>query len=77
MTKLLEDAIAHARALPDPEQDRLADVLFSHLTAPDVRYGLTPEQAEEVKPVQQRLATGETRLATDEEVQMTWSKLGL
>jgi hypothetical protein len=77
MTKLLEDAIAHARALPEPEQDRLAEALFSHLTVPNARYGLTAEQADEVRRVQQRLASGETRLATEAEVQATWSKLGL
>ena len=77
MTKLLEDAILHARALPEAEQDRLAEALFSHLTAPKARYGLTTEQVEEVRRVQQRLASGETRLASEEEVQATWSKLGL
>ena len=77
MTKLLEDAIAHARALPEPEQDRLAEALFSHLAVPDGRSLLTAEQVEEVRRVQERLASGETRLATEDEVQATWSKLGL
>ena len=77
MTKLLDEAIAKARELPEEEQDTLADALFAHISGNDDRYHLTDEQVEEVKRIQQELRDGKTRLATDEEMAALWRKRGL
>jgi hypothetical protein len=76
MTKLLEDAIATIRTLPEEEQDAAADALFAYL-AGRRDYGLTEGQADEVRQIQQDLREGKLRLATDEEMAVTWKKLGL
>jgi len=77
MTKLLEDAIAEARKLPENEQDALAETVFAHIASSDVDYHLTEEQVEEVKRRQQALRDGTSRFATDEEVAALWKKCGL
>lgn len=77
MTKLLEDAIAEARKLPESEQDTLAEAVFAHIASSDVSYRLTDEQVEEVKRRQQSLREGTSRFATDEEMQALWKKCGL
>jgi putative addiction module component (TIGR02574 family) len=77
MTKLLEDAIAEARKLPESEQDSLAEAVFAHIANSEVSYHLTDEQAEEVKRRQQALREGKSRFATDEEMATLWKKCGL
>jgi putative addiction module component (TIGR02574 family) len=77
MTKLLEDAIAQARKLPETEQDALAETVFAYIANSDVRYQLTDDQVEEVKRRQQALREGKSRFATDEEVAALWKKCGL
>ena len=77
MTKLLEDAIAEARKLPESEQDALAEAVFAHIANPDVNYRLTDEQVEEVKRRQQALREGKSHFAGDEEVAALWKKCGL
>jgi putative addiction module component (TIGR02574 family) len=77
MTKLLEDAIAEARKLPESEQDALAEAIFAHIASPDVSYHLTDDQVEEVKRRQQALREGTSRFATDEEMAALWKKCGL
>jgi hypothetical protein len=76
MTKLLEDAIATVRTLPEEEQDAVADAMFAHLAGRE-DYRLTEEQIEEVKQIQQELHDGKLRLASDEEMASFWKKLGL
>jgi hypothetical protein len=76
MTKLLEQAVEQARELPEEEQDAPAEALFVHIANQDQRYGLTVGQVEEVKRIRARLQSGETRLATDEEVSALWKKCG-
>lgn len=76
MTKLLEQAIAEARALSDAEQDALADALFAHVAGTS-RVRLTAEQAADVARIRDDLHSGRTRLATDEEVAAVWKKCGL
>jgi hypothetical protein len=44
MTKLLEEAVAQARELPEEEQDELAVTLFAHMRREEIDYELTPEQ---------------------------------
>ena len=77
MTKLLEQAVEQARELPEDDQDAAAEALFAHIANQDQRHGLTFEQAEEVKRIRARLRSGETRLATDEEVSALWKKCGV
>jgi putative addiction module component (TIGR02574 family) len=77
MSKLLEDAIAEARKLPENEQDALADAVFAHIASSDVSYQLSDEQVEEIKRRQQALREGTARFATDDEVAALWRKCGL
>ncbi|MBX9844630.1 MAG: hypothetical protein K2Z80_22750 [Xanthobacteraceae bacterium] len=76
MTKLLEQAIAEARALSESEQDALADALFAHVVGSN-RFRLSPDQAADVARIRDDLRSGRTRLATDEEVSAVWKKCGL
>ena len=77
MTKLLEEAIAKVRELPDDRQDAAADALFAHISGDDGRYRLTPEQVAEVIRIQKDLREGRTRLATDDELAALRKKCGL
>ena len=77
MTKLLEQAIAKARALSEPEQDAIADALFAHLAGDNRRVRLTPEQIADVTRIKDDLRGGKTRLDTDEEAAAFWKKCRL
>lgn len=77
MTKLLEQAVDQARELTAEEQDAAADVLFAHIANRDRHYGLNANQVEEVKRIRERLRSGETRLATEDEIRAHWKKCGL
>jgi hypothetical protein len=77
MSKLLDQAIAKARELPDDVQDAMADALFAHIVGEDEGYQLSPEQMDDVKRIQQELRNDKTRLATDEEAAAVWTKCGL
>jgi hypothetical protein len=76
MTKLLEQAVAQARALPEEDQDAAADALFAYFADGDRRHRLSPNQIEEVELIRARLKSGQTRLATDDEVSAFWKKYG-
>ncbi|MFL5033190.1 MAG: hypothetical protein ACJ8E1_25280 [Xanthobacteraceae bacterium] len=58
MTKLLEQAIAQVRQLPDEAQDAAAEALFAHVAHHDRPYRLSDEQVEEVTRRQQALREG-------------------
>ena len=77
MSKLLEEAIAQARALPETEQDAAAEALFAaiHRNAPARR--LTLEQVEEVRRIQRAIRDGTATCATDAEMAALWKKCGL
>jgi hypothetical protein len=77
MTKLLDEAIAKARALPESEQDLAAEVLLTviHHDAPS--YHLTPEQIEEVKQIRQDLREGRMNPLSEGEMAAFWRKLGV
>jgi hypothetical protein len=77
MTKLLDQAIASTRELPEDAQDAAADALFAHLAGRDDRLGLTPEQIADVARIRNDLRTGRTRLASDEETAALWKKCGV
>lgn len=68
MTKLLQEAIASLRDLPEDEQDAAADVLFAYISSDEREYRLRPDQAEEVRRIRRDLKSGNTRLATENEV---------
>jgi hypothetical protein len=76
ITKLLEDAVDQARKLSPEDQDAAADALFALIANQDRGYRLSAAQIEEVTQIRERLRTGESRLATDEEVQALWRKCG-
>jgi hypothetical protein len=76
MTKLLEQAVDQARELPAEGQDAAADVLFAHIANEDRHYRLSAEQVAEVKRIRERLQSGETRLAAEDEIQALWKKCG-
>ncbi|MBB6310163.1 hypothetical protein [Xanthobacter tagetidis] len=69
MTKLLEEAIAEIRKLPDAEQDRAAEVLlgFAQNSAPG--YELTPAQVAEVKLIVREIDEGTATFVTEEEME--------
>ena len=75
MTKLLEQAIAEVRKLPDADQDMAAEMLLSLARRDESRYRLTFEQIEEVKLAMAEADRGE--FATDEEMSALWKKAGL
>ncbi|MCC6949068.1 MAG: hypothetical protein IT539_14990 [Bradyrhizobiaceae bacterium] len=75
MTKLLEQAIAEVRKLPEADQDMAAEMLLSLARKDEPRYRLTPEQIEEVKLTLREVREG--KIATDEQVVGLWRKCGL
>jgi hypothetical protein len=77
MTKLLEQAVEQVRELSAEDQDAVADVLFAHIANEDRRYRLSAEQVEEVRRIRERLHSGETRLATEDEMSALWKKFGV
>jgi len=77
MTKLIEKDVEQVRELPAEDQDAVADVLFAHMANEDRRYRLSVDQVDEVKRIRERLQSGETRLATEDEMSELWKKLGV
>jgi hypothetical protein len=77
MTKLLDEAIAQARALPEDKQDHAAEALFALIAGDERRYRLTSEQVEDVKRIQRDLRTGATRLLSEEDMDGFWKSCGL
>jgi hypothetical protein len=76
MTKLLEEAIAKVRELPEEEQDAAAEALFVHMAGTGYRCRLAVEQVEEVKRRQRDFRDGIERNATDEEIDEVWRRSG-
>ena len=77
-SKLLEEAIAVARELPESEQDVAADAMLSAIHPEDApSYRLSPEQVAEVHRIREDLRDGKTRLATDDEMNALWGEFGL
>lgn len=76
MTKLLEDAIAEIRKLPDAEQDRAAELLLALVQDQDAEdYRLTPEQAARVQLGLAQAECGE--FVSDAEMEEMWRRFGL
>ena len=76
MSKLLDQALQAARALPDDTQDDIARVVLQ-LAGLDQQgvYSLTDEERSAVGASKAAAARGE--FASDEEVAAVWSKHGL
>jgi hypothetical protein len=75
MTKLLEQAIETARALPPDMQDEVARVLMA--LAGDARSTI-PLSAEEAASFDESLSQAERdEFASEEEVRAVWAKHGL
>jgi hypothetical protein len=75
MTKLLDQVLAKVRALPEEEQDQIAELVAAVLQHGDTASPLTDEQVEEVKRTQEAVRRGE--VATDEEMDELWRRFGL
>jgi hypothetical protein len=72
MTKLLEQAIASVRQLPEGEQDIAAKFLLSFANPEARRYELTDDQLAEVELAKREVREG--KFATDAEMDGVWRK---
>jgi hypothetical protein len=75
MTKLLEQAIAKARELPEAEQNAAADALLSVVYRDAASYRLTAEQVETVERTMREVRDG--KISSDAEMAALWKKFGL
>lgn len=75
MTRLLEQAVAAVRVLPDDVQDDLARTLLQLAGVEQPFYELTPEEAADIDASMAEAERGE--FATDEEVRSMWAKHSL
>jgi hypothetical protein len=66
MSKLLDEAVAQTKKLPEAEQDVAAEALLSAVHKDAPRYRLSPEQVEDVKRIQREIRAGTMPFATDE-----------
>jgi hypothetical protein len=65
------------RELPEDGQDAVADALFAHLAGDHRQFGLSTDQAEDMRRIREDLRGGRSRLASDDEVAALWKKCGL
>ncbi|MDE2229567.1 MAG: hypothetical protein KGL11_11075 [Alphaproteobacteria bacterium] len=72
MTKLLEEAIATIRGLPEDDQDLAAKFLLGFANPDAHRYRLNDDQAAAVE--QARRETREGKIATDAEMADVWRR---
>ena len=84
MTKLLDEAIAEIRKLPDVEQDRAAALLLAlaqdlaHEQDDDTAsYRLTPEQVAQVESTLRAVEAGTMEFVSEEEMAAVWARFGL
>jgi hypothetical protein len=75
MTKLLDEAIATVRQLPDNDQDVAAKFLLGFANSDARRYQLTDEQVAEVELAKREVREG--KIATDAEMDDVWRRFGL
>jgi hypothetical protein len=74
MTKLLEEAIAKVRDLPESEQEIAAGFLLGFANPDAHRYRLTGEQTAEVELAKREVREG--KIATDAEMADVWRRFG-
>lgn len=72
MTKLLDDAIAEIRRLPEPQQDEIATIMLELASEGEDDLHLTPEQIQEVR---RRLGEPDD-FVSDEEMKAFFARLG-
>jgi len=75
MTRLLEQAVAAVRVLPDDVQDDLARMLLQFAGVDQPPYEVTPEEAADIDASTAEAERGE--FASDDEVRAMWAKHGL
>jgi predicted transcriptional regulator len=75
MTRLLEQAVATVRVLPDEVQDELARILLQLAGVEQPPYELTSEEEADLNASLAEAERGE--FATVEEVRALWAKHGL
>ena len=75
MTKLLDEAIATVRQLPDGDQDVAAKFLLGFANSDVHRYHLTDEQVAEVELAKREVREG--KIATDADMVDLWRRFGL
>jgi hypothetical protein len=74
MTKLLEQAIIEARKLPDARQNEAAQALLDVISQNPDEIQLSEAQVEELR---RRLNDPTDTIASDEEVEATFRRLGV
>jgi hypothetical protein len=75
MTKLLDEAIATIKELPEPQQDVAARFLLAFANPDNPRFQLTDAQAAEVELARQEVRQG--KIATEAEMAEVWRRFGL
>jgi phage terminase Nu1 subunit (DNA packaging protein) len=75
MNKLLEDAIATVRELPEADQEVVARFLLSFANPDAERYQLTDAQVAEVELAKREVREG--KVATEQEMSNLWRRFGL
>jgi hypothetical protein len=74
MTKLLEEAIATVRRLPDREQDVAAKLLFTFVNPEAAEYQLSDEQLADVEIAKREVRAG--KIATEAAMADVWRRFG-
>ena len=75
MIKLLEEAIATVRELPEGDQEIAAKFLLAFAKPEAHRYRLTGEQVAEVELAKREVREG--KIATEAEMAEVWERFGL
>ena len=75
MIKLLEEAIATVRELPEGDQEIAAKFLLAFAKPEAYRYRLTGEQVAEVELAKREVREG--KIATEAEMAEVWERFGL
>jgi len=75
MTKTLEKGIAAVRSLSDEQQDNVGELLIALAEQNRGGYGLSPDQAADVKLAIAEADRGD--FASDEDMTAFWKKCGL
>jgi hypothetical protein len=74
MTKLLEQAIATVKELPEPQQDIAAKFLLAFANPDARRYQLNDAQLAEVELAKREVREG--KIATEAEMAEVWRRFG-
>jgi hypothetical protein len=75
MSKLLEEAIATVRELPEGDQEIVARFILAFANPDAERYGLTDSQVAEIERARREVREG--KIATDAEMDDVWRRFGL